>query len=214
MEGAGVRPCSCSQEWSPDGFCDFPKDMWWVVTRLSLGRLVLFEACPHCLFSAKLTPALSPPHLCLVFCAVWVACVSLCPPREVTPLLGQCRLAVTVVCTEQLKCTFPLVLFVAVLNCLLFPCVLAHYFLLIHGLCNYLGNAVELAGIWRAWLLFLGVNDFLLMQGRVGTCPLWVTSCTSRPLQGALQAGLAVWRELESPRSRERVSMWISLCTW
>lgn len=71
----------------------------------------------------------------------------LCPPREVTPLVGRCVLAVTVVCTELLKRTFPLVLFVAVLNCLLFPCVLAHYFLLIHGLCNYLGNAGELAGI-------------------------------------------------------------------
>lgn len=132
---------------SPDGFCDFPKAVRWVVTGLSLDGLLLDQDCPHCLFSAKLTPGLSTPYFALCSCAVWVACMSLCPPREVTPLLGQCRLAVIGVCTELLKHTFPLVLFVADLNCLLFPCVLAHYFLLIHSLCNYLGNAGELAGI-------------------------------------------------------------------
>lgn len=129
--------------------------------------------------------------------------MSLCPPREVTPLLGQCGLAVTVVCTELLKHTFPLVLFVADLNCLLFPCVLAHYFLLIHSLCNYLGNAGELAGIWRARLLFLGVDDFVPMQpGRVGSCPFWVTSCTPRPFCRT------DWLFGQSTRSRERVCVY------
>lgn len=149
-------------------------------------------------------PKSPSPLPCVPVLRGW--CVSLCPPREVTPLLGHCGLAVTVVCTELLKCTFQLVPFIAVLNCLFFPCVLAHYFLLIHGLCNYLGNAGELAGIWGAWLLFLEVDDFFpcSMGGLVLALSEWQVAHPGFFTE-TLQDRLAVWREVESARSRERV---------
>lgn len=183
MEGAGVRPCSCSQAvklrwvlWLPEGH---------VVggDKAVPGQAGALSGLPMLSVLCKINSCPKPPiplPCVLSLCCVGDVCV-LVSSWGTDTSLGWCRLAVTV-CTELLKCTFPLVLFVAVLNCLLFPCVLAHYFLLIHGLCNYLGNAGELAGIWRAWLFFLGVDDFLPMQhGRTGSCPLWVTNCTSRP---------------------------------
>lgn len=212
MQGAGVRHCSCSQAVKPRWVLWLPEGHAVGGDKAIPGQAGAVSGLPT-LFSAKLTLPWAPLTFALCSCAMWGQSVSLCPPREVTPLLGQCRLAVTVVCTELLKCTFPLVLFVAVLNCLFFPCVLAHYFLLIHGLCNYLGNAGELAGIWRAWLSFLEVDDFFPMQhGWVGSCPLWVTSCTSRPFC----RGFAGWigcLQIAGKHKEQRVCMCISLCT-
>lgn len=103
------------------------------------------------------------PFSCILMLRGWCA-------RSAVPVSSQrseTSRGVTLACSDGgllLKHTCPLVFFVAVLNCLLFPCVLAHYFSLIHGLCNYLGNAGELAGVWWAWLTFLGVGDFVTIQ--------------------------------------------------
>lgn len=56
-----------ARQQSPDGFCDFPKAVRWVVTGLSLDGLVPYQDCPHCLFSAKLNSWPKHPLLCLVF---------------------------------------------------------------------------------------------------------------------------------------------------
>lgn len=100
--------------------------LWWMVAESgALSGLPTLSVL--CKINSRSKPL--SPFACVPVLRGWcVALLSPCPPREVKPLSEWCRLEATVIYSKLLKHTFPLAFFVAVLNCLLFPCVLVHYF--------------------------------------------------------------------------------------